>query len=293
MAIGTSRSSPTVSNDTSKWGYVYILTSPNSECIKIGGTDFPPLKRIREINTSPPYEALGPWTLSDFRQVTDWRKVEHSLHYTFRSAANRAVLKQRELFNLPPKRASDALSKIDGVLIVRKPRVDRMFQDQEFLDYLLGLFRFSGILTWLNMQGAWTFTLYPSTMGGRYFTLNIGRHEVAFSTLPRADQSPVHYLMVDRLIEDLPAVRRWLGRRGGRIERNQYASALPRLASVRFEGDFEAANEFMRLQGVRRALIAYWSDALLSLKDSGASSVFARFHDWNAVAQLNKKIVSS
>ena len=33
-------------------GYVYILQSPNCGCIKIGGTDFPPLKRIREmVNT--------------------------------------------------------------------------------------------------------------------------------------------------------------------------------------------------------------------------------------------------
>jgi hypothetical protein len=123
--------------------------------------------------------------------------------------------------------------------------------------------------------------------------LNIGRHEVAFSTLPRGREQPRHFLIVDRLIQDLPSVRRWLGRRGGGIKRSPYASALPRSASVMFDGDFEAANEFMRLDGVRRALIAYWSDALLSLKDSGASSVFARFHDWNAVAQLNKKIVSS
>jgi hypothetical protein len=28
-------------------GYVYILTSPNTNFIKIGGTDYPPIKRIK------------------------------------------------------------------------------------------------------------------------------------------------------------------------------------------------------------------------------------------------------
>jgi hypothetical protein len=57
-------------------GYVYILTSPNSDCITIGGTDYPPLKRIKEINLSEPYKSLGPWSLADFPQVSDWKNVE-------------------------------------------------------------------------------------------------------------------------------------------------------------------------------------------------------------------------
>mgnify|MGYP007101867720 CR=1 FL=1 len=43
----------------SSQGYVYILQSQNCECIKIGGTDYPPLKRIKEINATEPYKSLG------------------------------------------------------------------------------------------------------------------------------------------------------------------------------------------------------------------------------------------
>jgi hypothetical protein len=50
------------------------------------------MKRIGEINASPAYRALGPWSLSDFRQVTDWRKVESYLHYAFRSLQDTGVV---------------------------------------------------------------------------------------------------------------------------------------------------------------------------------------------------------
>ena len=41
-------------------GHVYVLTSPQSPFIKIGGTTHAPLKRIREINACEPYKSLGP-----------------------------------------------------------------------------------------------------------------------------------------------------------------------------------------------------------------------------------------
>lgn len=47
----------------SKVGYVYVLGSRNSGSIKIGGSDYPPIKRIKEINMSEPYKSLGPWEL--------------------------------------------------------------------------------------------------------------------------------------------------------------------------------------------------------------------------------------
>ena len=90
-------------------GYVYILTSPNTEYIKIGGTDYPPLKRIREINSIEPYQSLGPWTLADFRQVSDWRSVEYFLHYAFRSKLNKKVEQQKELFKVSPQEVSKYL----------------------------------------------------------------------------------------------------------------------------------------------------------------------------------------
>lgn len=47
----------------SKEGFVYILISPNTECIKIGGSDFFPMKRIKEINASSPYKNIGHWQI--------------------------------------------------------------------------------------------------------------------------------------------------------------------------------------------------------------------------------------
>ena len=45
----------------SKRGYVYVLQSARCDCIKIGGTDYPPLKRIKEINATEPYKSFGKW----------------------------------------------------------------------------------------------------------------------------------------------------------------------------------------------------------------------------------------
>ena len=66
-------------------GFVYVLGSPNSEHIKIGGTEKPLLGRLRAINGTPPYSNSGPWQVSDFRHVTDWRLVERRLHQHFHS----------------------------------------------------------------------------------------------------------------------------------------------------------------------------------------------------------------
>jgi hypothetical protein len=40
------------------------------------------------------------------------------------------------------------------------------------------------------------------------------------------------------------------------------------------------------LPGVRRALIAYWAEALADLRQRKAKSVFARYHSYDAVSQL-------
>jgi hypothetical protein len=50
----------------------------------------------------------------------------------------------------------------------------------------------------MDVQGAWTFVLFPSTSGGSYFTINIGPHEVAFSTLVKKDQKQENMILVDR-----------------------------------------------------------------------------------------------
>lgn len=274
-------------------GYVYVLVSPQIDCIKIGGTDFPPMKRIKEINMSEPYKSLGPWALADFRQVSDWRKVEHSLHYIFRSKLNRRIKNQKELFHTTHQEASAQLKLIVPTLLINKPKVDRLFQDEKFSNYLLDFFSFTGLMNWLDIQGAWTFSLFPSTGWGRYFTINIGRHEVAYSTLPLtpAEDISAHMILMDDLIFDFKEVIRWVKRKDGAMERNVYKSALPRSTSVRFLGTFDDTNEFLKLDGVRRALIAYWSDSLIRMSEKGSQSTFAKSHHWNAVAEIHERLL--
>lgn len=273
-------------------GHVYVLVSPVCQFIKIGGTDYAPLKRIKEINSCEPYKSLGPWSLHDFRQVADWRKVEYALHYIFRHRLVKSIAGQRELFAVSSVEAAKQLEQIDESLVLRKPKVDRMFQDQEFASFLAKLFRFTGILNWLDLQGAWTLSLFPSTSGGRYYTMNIGSHEVAFATSPPNGRLPVHMIHMDRLVYDFEEVLSWVRSRSGELVDDNYASGLYRSTSVLFEGKFSRAVEFLSLNGVRRAIIAYWMEALIELQEKGNVSVHSQHHNWNAVAELKKKMVS-
>jgi hypothetical protein len=275
-------------------GHVYILVSPKTDLIKIGGTGSAPMKRIAEINASAPYRALGPWSLADFREVTDWRKVETHLHFSFRSRRDTDVVGANELFHAAPQLISAKLNELDPQLIVRRPTIDRMFQDTEFSAFILRLFAFTGLMNWIDVQGAWTFVLFPRTGSGRYFTINIGRHEVAFSTLPRAAaHKPVHAIVMDRLIYDFPKVARWIEAHEGDFEDDPYESALPRSVKVAFYGDFAEALAFLQLDGVRRALIAYWAEALVGIKERGSMSPFSRYHNWNAVAEIRARLIGA
>lgn len=251
------------------------------------------MKRLKEINVTEPYKTLGPWTLADFRQVTEWRSVESNLHYRFRSKLDTSVERQKELFRVPVHAAIRALDAIDPNRIVNRPKIDRLFQDVSLLSYIKRLFVFSGLLNWLDIQGAWTFVLFPTTAGGRYFTINVGPHEVAFSTLGKPGQPQVNMILLDRLVLDFGGTINWIAERGGRIEVEHYKKALPRATSIMFPGTFEEALEFTRLEGVRRALIAYWHEALIRMKEAETSSVYARYHNWNAVARLSREIQMS
>ncbi len=278
-------------DSSSKVGYVYILKALKTDLIKIGGSDYPPSKRIKEINNTEPYKSLGPWTLADFRQVTDWRKTEYSLHYVFREKLNLDIENQNELFGISALEAQKALISINEKEIVRKPKIDRMFHDEEFRDYLVKLFSFAGLMNWLDIQGAWTFSLYPSTSGGRYYTLNIGPHEVAFSTLAKNKSNPIHMILIDKLILDYLDVVKWVYQHNGDLELDHYATALPRSCGISFEGSFDNAIEFLRKDGVRRALIAYWNEALIGLKERNEVSNYSRHHNWNAIAELKYRIL--
>jgi len=277
--------------DETKAGFVYILTSPKSEYVKIGGTSYLPKKRIQEINVSEPYASYGPWTLHDFRQVEDWRTVEHSLHYIFRDSLVREIPNQKELFHTSPREAARGLEEIDPSLLVYRPKIDRMFQDSQFSSYLMSLFKISGLSNWLDIQGGWTLTLFPSTSGkygSRYFTINIGLHEVAFSIYKDSRQDNMLYM--DSLILDFEDIGKWILAHDGVISENDYKSALPHSLSVYFYGDFSVANEFLSLPGVRRAIIAYWTEALVVLQERDSLSIHSRFHNYNAVAEIVERI---
>ena len=272
-------------------GFVYVLISNNSEHIKIGLTVKPPFMRIREINQSDNYASHGPWELSDFREVYDCSFVERKMHRMFDDRRAKIDTGAEELFSVAPAEARRALESLEPELLVRQEAADRMFVDKDFALYIGKLFAFTGLPAWLNIQGTWTFSLFPSTGGGRYFTINIGRHEVAFSTLSQGvNKFPTHSIVLDKLIYDFDDVQRWLAERSGHFTEDLYKSALPRATSAFFSCEFSEAEKFFMLPGVRRALIAYWTEALIGLRERGSLSLFAKHHNYNAVAQIVERL---
>lgn len=273
-------------------GFVYILTSPNSPFVKIGGTEFPPAKRLREINSTDPYARHGPWLISDFRQVKDWQAVEAALHAAFATRRHITIVGARELFDVPVVAARADLERLEPAQLVHHDAVDKMCQDRAFALYLEKLFRFSGLASWLHTQGSWTVSLFPRTGAGRrYFTLNIGSHEVAYSTRWGEDgHGLTHSIVVDRLIHDYPELAAWLSDRRGSLQSAPYATARDRATSVTFDGTFPDAELLFAKPGMRRALIAYWSDALIDLHERDVQSVHAQHHNYNAVAALMQRL---
>ncbi|MDO4549574.1 MAG: hypothetical protein Q4D04_15900 [Clostridia bacterium] len=230
--------------------------------------------------------------MADFRKVSDWRSVEYNPHYVFREQAVKNVDGQRELFSVSIAQASLRLNELKPEEIVGKPKVDRMFADESFRDYLLKLFQFSGLYRWMNEQGIWTLTLFPSTAGGRFFTLNIAAHEVAFSTLPKNNRPQINMVYLDSLILDFSTTMNWVYEHDGFVEEDTYPSALEHGVTVMLSGDFEIMNEFMSQNGVRRAILAYWGESLIRRGEENRLSIHARHHDYNAVAALKKLMAS-
>ena len=273
-------------NDTGTPGYVYILESPSTNYIKIGGTGICPMKRVREINMTDPYKQLGPWHLTDFRQVADWRLVEHFLHATFIRPRVYEIEGQKELFSASAIAVRNRLNQIEPKQLVGKPKVDRMFMDEPFREYLIRLFAFTGLAQWMDYQGAWTFSLFPSTGRGRYFTLSIASHEVAFSTLSHRNVKQCNMLYMDDSILHQQDTMTWLKKHQGESYTNDYATALPRGVSILIHSDFDVMLEFIEQLGVRRAVLAYWIESLLTLKENDRLSAYARWHNYNAVATI-------
>jgi hypothetical protein len=62
--------------------------------------------------------------------------------------------------------------------------------------------------------------------------------------------------------------------------------AAERAVVVNFTESFANAERLFALPGVRRALIAYWAEALADLRQRKAKSVYARYHSYDAVSKL-------
>jgi hypothetical protein len=268
-------------------GFVYVLISPNSNYVKIGGTERPISERLRGINGTASYSEHGPWELSDFLHVTDWRLVEGELHRHFQKLNVRDVAGTQELFNVPPHEAREQLQSTNDSLRVGRERTDELFSDRSVRLFLFKLFQLSGLFGNLDIQGAWTLSVLPKTKGGRWFTVNIGPHEVAFSTRKSIAGKFTHYLVLDRLILEYPKTVIWIGKQEGAVQDAEYVGA-DRAVLINFDEDFANAEKFFGLPGVRRALIAYWAEALADLRQRAAKSVFARYHSYDAVSQLLK-----
>jgi hypothetical protein len=154
--------------------------------------------------------------------------------------------------------ARNRLRDTDTALRIDHEKTEQLFANRDVRLYLYKLFQLSGLFGNIDIQGAWTLSLLPKTKGGRWFTLNIGPHEVAFSTRKPDQGKFTHYLILDRLILDYPETVIWIGLHAGEVEEAHYASA-ERAVTVSFREDFASAEKIFDLPGVRRALIAYWS----------------------------------
>ena len=267
-------------------GYVYALRSETSRLVKLGRTDQAPMMRLREINATPHYAAAGPWHLAECREVLNAVSEEAALHRRFAAARSADVPGATELFAIDLGSALGALQDIPATRCTRGGRLTRFREDHDLRNYLSALFRASGLENFYDIQGSWTLSHYPSTMGGRYLTLNIDRHEVAFSTLPGAGEEPMHVLALDALAEDYEEAMAWLRLRGGQVEDAPYESAKEGAILVGWTGPLADAIGVFDQPGVRRALVAYWYDTLLPMPDQGRRSPHARHHDYNAVAEL-------
>lgn len=266
-------------------GFVYILISPNSNYVKIGGTERPINERLRGINGTANYGDHGPWELSDFLHVKDWRLVEASVHKHFGSKRVRDVDGTRELFDVRALEARSQLRQTKSELRVDHVRTRQIFEHPELSHYLHRLFQVAGLYGHLDIQGAWTLSLMTATTGGRWFTINIGPHEVAFATRKVIGGKVSHYVVLDRLILEYPQTIIWIGKNGGEVQTATYLGA-ERAVAISFYDDFAGAERVFKLPGIRRAMAAYWSDRLADLRERNAKSTFARFHSYDAVSEL-------
>ena len=277
-------------------GYIYALRSDACPFLKIGRTNTLPYRRLKELNASPNYGSLGPWEIVSYIEVLDEIVVETFLHRSIRDKHCRHYPGCNELFDLSPAAALELFNQVPAAEIRGFDRVARLHSTETLEAYLADIFRLSGLEHMLAQQGIWCLTMFPSTAGGRYFTINIDRHEVGFSSLPGRGLPARHMLLLDPLIEEYPDAISWLENHNGGVLDGEYASGLEGQFPILFEGKLEDAREFIALAGVRRALVAYWYDLLLQTAEAGRGSFFAKHHNLAAVQSImrlrQKQIIS-
>jgi hypothetical protein len=262
------------------------MRSPATTAVKIGLSENAPHLRAKALGGSGNYANLGPWEVVDYREVLDMRATEGALHARF-AAQRHDHGCTRELFDVPAEQAVTALRETSEGGLVRGDLVGRMRHDPDLVRYLTTSFRATGLDQFLDCQEMWTLSLYPSTAGGRLFTVNIDRHEVAYAAILPGEGTAVFMLHADILIADIPSeTSNWFEARRGDVIAGAYACGDERGVSLTWECTLSEAGAVFGLPLMRRALVAYWHDALLDLRDRGKRSVFARHHNHNAVQEL-------
>ncbi|WP_308917364.1 GIY-YIG nuclease family protein [Jannaschia sp. LMIT008] len=272
-------------------GFVYVMRSPSVTWSKIGRSERAPHFRAKELTNDAVYGQLGPWEVVDYRHVIDMYETEATLHRHY-DGCRTTFGPARELFDVPVDRARETLIAVSAADLVKGDVVGRLRWEGDLARYLLRLFRETGLSQFLDLQEAWTLSVFTSTptrgrSGGRLFTLNVGTHEVAFAKVPDADGRCETMLFVDELVWNEGDVRGWFERHGGGMDRTTiYASRSPRGLCLRWHATLTDSYEIFDLPMMRRGLIAYWYDRLLGMRDAGARSLHARHHNHNAVQEL-------
>jgi len=270
-----------------KAGWIYALRSDQTPLVKIGLTTTSPFQRIKEINASENYGPFRPWHQIHLKQVKDTRTIETTLHRRLAKHRSSLVANARELFAISPEQAREALELIPDADLAAPTPVNKLRLRSDFISYLTALFQYSGLQNYRHLQESWTFSLFPTTSGGRFFTLNIDRHEVAFSQPIREEPDFVfHAIVADQMVTKDRALKDWLKKNYGWIERTPYASNWGNSRRVCFECTFDEAVGLFEIPSFRRALIAYWYEALLRMEERQTRSLFARSHNYDATSEV-------
>jgi hypothetical protein len=269
-----------------KEGWVYVLGSDTHPFHKIGITTTSPAQRVKEINRDSTYGPFGPWYEIDVRKVRNVTEVETSLHRQLQERRSLRIPRAREVFEITKDEARAALSTIPESDLADSVPIQRLMVEPDLIDYLMALFKNSGLENFRDIQESWTFSLFPKTAGGRFFTLNIDRHEVAFAK--PVNDSELHYfsIVVDCSVGRDREFKQKLKPLAGAIYRTPYLSNWGNAVSVNFEASFDEASRLFEVTAFRRALVAYWYDALLRMRDLGNRSLHAKHHNYGAVSEI-------